>query len=45
MRKRIWMGELRWGARLRECFRSLQCAVMALRGWESGWLEKEEYED
>jgi hypothetical protein len=35
--KRIWVGELRWRARIRECLRSLGCAVMALRGWESGF--------
>jgi hypothetical protein len=40
--KRIWVGELRWHARIRECWRSLKCALMALRGWESGWLDETE---
>jgi len=35
--KRIWMGKLTLRARIRECLRSLNCAVMALRGWESGF--------
>jgi hypothetical protein len=39
--KRIWVGELRWHARFRECWHSLKAAVMALRGWESGWLDEE----
>ncbi len=40
--KRIWVGKLRWHARFRECLRSLKSAVMALRGWESGWLGEED---
>ncbi len=40
--RRVWVGELRWGSRLRECWRSLWCAVMALRGWEAGTITEDE---
>jgi hypothetical protein len=39
--KRIWVGKLRWHARFRECVHSLKSALMALQGWESGWLDEE----
>ncbi len=38
--RRVWLGKMRWGSRLRECRRSLWCSVMALRGYQASTIQK-----